>query len=545
MQDLDPARRTLARTSGESLISLGLVLSSLLSSSVPATAQTSARKALTPAEVARSVSRTVVTITSEAGQGSGVIVGSAGVIITNVHVLQGQTDASVKLANGDVYDDVSVIDFDLRRDLLLIKIKAVDLPVASLGNSEHVKTGDKVILIASPKGLDNTISDGLISAVRDSGEGYRWFQTNAAASPGSSGGGMFNEYGELIGVVTSKLTHGENLNFGIPVHYVRGLLSDQTRMTLAQFAARHPKSASNTFGSAATASERRSESQEGTLASVIEGAGWSSVEREGDSWIVNFRGENAESLPVYITPSDTVVVVQALVAREFTPTADNTIKLLKLNYAANFAKLGMAEKGHLVALSEIDPRALDTSWLQTVVRSVATLADDAFAVAGEAPTLTSAAALHGPPDGRSLKTLALLRRRAGLRYDSSSWKQESAGEAGTYQFNHSSGVAFVRILEEAAEIPASKMIDMALAHARNVDPKLIERRRGQRLVNGIPMLFVEFDGTVENVAATFFGHYYMGPSGTVQMLGWAVRDVTEVYLPKIEEFVSGFYVASR
>src|SRR4029077_1447787 len=171
---------------------------------------------------------------------SGVIVDATGVFVTNFHVIRGDATASVKLANGDVYDDVSVVDVDERKDLVLLKIKAFGLVPAALGNSDQEQAGDRVILIGSPRGLEQSVSDGLISAVRDSGEGYRLFQTSAAASPGSSGGGMFNEFGELIGIVSSKITNGENLNFGIPVNYMRGLLSLQSRMTLAELAAKIP-----------------------------------------------------------------------------------------------------------------------------------------------------------------------------------------------------------------------------------------------------------------------------------------------------------------
>ena len=166
----------------------------------------------------------------------------SGVVVTNLHVIRGETQVSVKLSNGDVYDDLAVVDVDERKDLVLLKVKAFGLPAVPLGNSDQIAVGDRVILIGSPRGLDLTLSDGLISAVRDSGEGYRLIQTNAAASPGSSGGGMFNEFGELIGIVSAKVTNGENINFGVPVNYLRGILSTQTKMTLAELAARYPAS---------------------------------------------------------------------------------------------------------------------------------------------------------------------------------------------------------------------------------------------------------------------------------------------------------------
>jgi hypothetical protein len=216
---------------------------------------TRSRPRLSTPDVAEKASPSVVTLTTPAGQGSGVIIDSSGVVVTNLHVIRAQTQVVVKLANGDTYDDVRIIDADERKDLALLKIKAFGLAVAQLGNSNQVRAGDHVVLIGSPKGLEMTVSDGLISAVRDMGEGYHLLQTSAAASPGSSGGGMFNDFGELIGITSGKLAGGDNLNFGIPVNYVRGLSTNDRALSLTEFAARFAPtgaSAGSTDGAAVT-----------------------------------------------------------------------------------------------------------------------------------------------------------------------------------------------------------------------------------------------------------------------------------------------------
>src|SRR5438552_3403812 len=159
---------------------------------LPSSPEQATRRRLTSSELAKQLSPSIVTILTKGSQGSGVVVDPSGVVVTNLHVIRGETQVSVKLSNGDVYDDLAVVDVDERKDLVLLKVKAFGLPAVPLGNSDQIAVGDRVILIGSPRGLDLTLSDGLISAVRDSGEGYRLIQTNAAASPGSSGGGMFN-----------------------------------------------------------------------------------------------------------------------------------------------------------------------------------------------------------------------------------------------------------------------------------------------------------------------------------------------------------------
>ena len=105
----------------------------------------------------------------------------SGVLVTNLHVIQGGTEVTVTLANGDIYDDVAVVDVDERRDLVLLKIKAFGLVSASFGDSDAMQVGESVVLVGSPEGLDFTVSEGVISALRDSGSGYQLFQTSAPA----------------------------------------------------------------------------------------------------------------------------------------------------------------------------------------------------------------------------------------------------------------------------------------------------------------------------------------------------------------------------
>jgi serine protease Do len=247
-----------------------------------------------------------VTIATSTSQGSGVIVHGSGLIANSLHVIRGNIKVSVKLANSDVYDDVNVVEVDEQRDLVLLRIKAVDLDPALLGNSEQVRVGDKVVLIGSPKGLDLTVSDGVISAVRDSGDGYRLFQTSAAASPGSSGGGMFNEAGQLVGILSAKLTSGENLNFAIPVNYLRGLMVAPSRaMSIAEFVAAYPAitqpggSQRSTAGTASKATPANTDS----LLKILDASGLKYKKNNNTSWVVSYSGDHSGQVDVYIQNS--------------------------------------------------------------------------------------------------------------------------------------------------------------------------------------------------------------------------------------------------
>jgi S1-C subfamily serine protease len=169
------------------------------------------------------------------GVGSGFIVDPKGIIVTNYHVIEGAFPALVKLINGDIYDDIAIIDTDARRDIAVLKIKGYNLPTIKFGDSSKVKVGEQIIVIGNPQGLENTVTDGLVSGFRDFGEGYKLHQISAPISPGSSGSPVFNNKGEVIGIATSSIVDGQNLNFSLPINYVRGLISEETKMSLEEF----------------------------------------------------------------------------------------------------------------------------------------------------------------------------------------------------------------------------------------------------------------------------------------------------------------------
>jgi hypothetical protein len=158
------------------------------------------------------------------GVGTGFIVAAHGHIVTNLHVIHGAHVASVTLLDGKRYPVARVIAIDELHDLAVIAIEAQDLPTLRLGNSDAVSAGDRVFAIGNPQGFDYTVSDGLISSVRQLDPTLTVLQISAPISQGSSGGPLFNLYGEVIGVATLLYKDGQNLNFGMPSNYVHPLL---------------------------------------------------------------------------------------------------------------------------------------------------------------------------------------------------------------------------------------------------------------------------------------------------------------------------------
>ena len=163
-----------------------------------------------------------VTIETDNGLGSGFFV-APNIIATNYHVIEGATSASCFTNNSTTkYAIDGYVAADQNVDLILLKVSGLNKPTLPMA-SESVSPGQQVYVIGSPKGLPATISDGIISGMRDF-EGYKLIQMTAPISPGSSGGPVMNAKGELIGISVSQLSEGQNLNFAIPKSYLELLI---------------------------------------------------------------------------------------------------------------------------------------------------------------------------------------------------------------------------------------------------------------------------------------------------------------------------------
>ncbi len=156
-----------------------------------------------------------------AALGSGVIVAQDGYILTNYHVVKGADEIKVILYDKREFKG-KVAGFDSKTDLAVVKINAKDLPVLKLGESSRLKTGDIVLAIGNPFGLNQTITMGIVSAVGRSNIGLSDFedfiQTDAAINPGNSGGALVNTNGELVGINTAIFsTSGGYMGIGFAI----------------------------------------------------------------------------------------------------------------------------------------------------------------------------------------------------------------------------------------------------------------------------------------------------------------------------------------
>lgn len=164
---------------------------------------------------------------NELGTASGVIASSDGKVFTNYHVIDGASSAKVTLFDGRVLDVTNISGYDSKYDAVVLKVNAKDLQPAKFSFSSTAQIGDKIYTLGNPFGLNDTISDGLISTINRVVDGETFIQISAPISPGSSGGALINEQGEVIGITTAGLTDGQNLNFAIPYENFN-TIQDQT-----------------------------------------------------------------------------------------------------------------------------------------------------------------------------------------------------------------------------------------------------------------------------------------------------------------------------
>jgi len=160
--------------------------------------------------------------------GTGFFVRSTGLLLTNFHVVEGMDMVGVKTpgTNGVLWAKKAT-GFDLDNDLVLLEVETKGTKPVSLGDSDQARVGEQIVVVGNPEGLEQTVSNGLLSGIREL-DGRRLFQISAPISEGSSGSPVFNSRGEVIAVVVSSLESGQNLNFAVPINYAKPLFSVTT-----------------------------------------------------------------------------------------------------------------------------------------------------------------------------------------------------------------------------------------------------------------------------------------------------------------------------
>ncbi|MEA5040299.1 MAG: S1C family serine protease [Clostridiaceae bacterium] len=155
--------------------------------------------------------------------GSGFFIDSQGTAVTNYHVIDGAYSAKITVSDtGKIYDVLGVYGYDIFEDWAVLKIGGTGFSYLDIGAPATVVGGATVYAIGSPLGLQNSISQGLISNTSRPVDDVNYIQTSAAISSGSSGGALLNKYGDVIGITSASYIDGQNLNLALPISIISG-----------------------------------------------------------------------------------------------------------------------------------------------------------------------------------------------------------------------------------------------------------------------------------------------------------------------------------
>jgi serine protease Do len=185
-------------------------------------------------ELVNVIGEAVVQVRTPGGLGSGFFIDEDGYLITNFHVIEGETQISIEVyhqRNGQLdhhtYKNVRIVAMNKFQDLALLRIEDKDAPKFSfvpLGETDSVSVGEHVFAIGSPLGLERTVTEGIVSTKTRQMQGEIYLQTTAQINPGNSGGPLFNLRGEVLGVTNMKVQFGEGIGFAIPIETVKRFL---------------------------------------------------------------------------------------------------------------------------------------------------------------------------------------------------------------------------------------------------------------------------------------------------------------------------------
>lgn len=155
--------------------------------------------------------------------GSGFFISSSGLAVTNYHVIDGAASAKIRTSNGTMYNVLGVCSYSEENDLAILQISGSGFTYLDIGDSRNLVTGANIYAIGSPLGLENTLTNGIISSASRTIDGLSYIQISAPISAGSSGGALLNTRGQVIGVTSASYVDGQNLNLAVPIHMLEGM----------------------------------------------------------------------------------------------------------------------------------------------------------------------------------------------------------------------------------------------------------------------------------------------------------------------------------
>jgi S1-C subfamily serine protease len=494
-------------------------------------------------EIADTALPAIVVIETDVGTGSGVIIDASGVVATNYHVIETAGTISVNLSTGDQYDEVSVIDFDIVKDIAILKIKGFDLPFVTMGNSNSVGVGDDVIVMGAPEGYEQSVTRGIVSAIREMDEGYRLIQTDAAISSGSSGGGMFDLSGELVGISVAYVKDAQNINFVIPINYYRGMFGTSAKYSFEEFlevtaSETGPRSTETTASSKQTLEELMN-----ALNSELDLDFQKSEDSE--TWFIVEDG-----IVVFVNENDNVLLTQVYRQNSEISVSDLTneelVSLFRESYISNFGKIGIDDEGDFIVLNETHLNAVTVGRFQTILSALLTLDEELASLISESGNrgdepLPTKPDLNISSNAAPYSEATFIDEHFSIRINLDEWTLDSREDgAELIHARYSSGSSSFQVVAEPAELTHELVADSIRSSAIDIDPNAKIVSSGIRRVNGNDVYWAYLDLSESGAPVTYYYHVYTGPSGTIQLLGASYKNLFESKASDYEEIFSTF-----
>lgn len=497
----------------------------------------------TTAQIAKKVSPCVVVIKSstDSGEvlGSGFIVSNDGKVVTNLHVILGSKAVAIQMATGEIYDSVSVLASDERRDLVVLRIPGFNLPVLELGDSDSVTTGQPLAILGSPRGLEGTVTAGILSAVRDSGEGFKILQTDAAVNPGNSGGPLLNNRGQAIGVVSFKLRSAENLNFAIPINYVRGMLATlHEPLPLAQMRTQLLQPTTMQHSGGPQKSEIFAELPQGEVRSILKGMGFEFTESQSDK-VFTFRFQ-LSGYKVTLFDFGTSIQLQLKFSDSIDPVRAN-----EWNRQYRYSRAYSDEDGGAVIEADLDfDGGVTRATVEEFIKTFRLLLDPwvRFVASSATTSKPSQSISIHVKSSSATKRLPTPFGKFAMWIDPEKWTTVESQETGVLTFENRSGDGYAKIITEKSSLPNDVLKGAVLGRMRKTDPNAEIVLEESRNVNGHTVLVLRIDATVQRVAVSYYGYFHGGTSGTIQVLTYTTKSLFDESSAGFTEFLNGLEI---
>ena len=468
-------------------------------------------------------SKSVVTIKTDVGEGSGVVIRDDGVIVTNHHVLEGASDAVVYLSSGDEYEDAQFIYSDPKKDILILKIGGFDLDVATLGNSNQLVIGESIFAIGSPQGYEGTVSRGIVTSIRSMDEGHKLIQMDAAISPGSSGGGVFNKDGELIGISVGYIKNAQNINFAIPINYVRGVSLSTKSIPIGQYLSTQLNSFPS--DSSAELSEVSRSSVEKLVKFIEDDFGvLAEIDDDGDYSIDHPK---LGKFYIFIKDDNSFSIIKFLKFEERF-SRGQLERLLEINLEYDLVKNGVTEQ-YLVSLAEAPLSSLTLDIYDSMMENLFNLMRDSLEVVDPTPTSSTETdtqtnvsrtdvGKYTPTD--NVRRIDVLDRRFSI-YPDHSWKLESSKpDSESHTIEMRKGSKFLTVIAENLSLEFNvEMIKSVLTYnMEQTDATYEFINEGVRTVGGKRVYWASVDVTLNGMKLNYDYTVYAGDEGMIQII---------------------------